>query len=118
MDTMVFVKVTVDKKLPLNTKLGIPALLTDAKDKGSVINIDDITPNDVRHTIPSTPKQLEAEIILLDTSYCAQAIRVANIPSHVLFKYTFEGWTDHDNLDLDMASDGIVELGSKKSYKP
>ena len=57
MDTMVSLKVPVDKKLPLNTKLGIPALLTDAKDKGSVINIDDITPNDFCHTIPSTPKK-------------------------------------------------------------
>ena len=57
MDTMVSVQVPVDKKLTLNTKLGTPALLTYAKDKGSVINIDDITPNDVRHNIPSTPKK-------------------------------------------------------------
>lgn len=57
MDTMVSVKVPVDKKLMLNTKLGTPELLMDENYKGSVINIDDITPNDVRHTIPSTPKK-------------------------------------------------------------
>ena len=57
MDTMVSVKVLVDKKLPLNTKLGTPELLMDTKDKGSVVNIDAITPNDVCHTIPSTPKK-------------------------------------------------------------
>ena len=50
----------------------------------------------------------------LDTSYCAQAIRVANTPSHVMLKYPFEVWTDHDNLDLDMKSDVIVEHGAKK----
>ena len=58
--------------------------------------------------------KLEAEIISLDNSYCAQAIRVANTPSHVLFKYTFEVWKDHDNLDLDMKSDVVVENGVKK----
>ena len=59
MDTMVSVKVPVDKKLPLNTKLRTPELLTDAKDKDSVITIDDTTPNDVCHTIPSTPKKMK-----------------------------------------------------------
>ena len=43
---------------------------------------------------------------------------MANTPSHVLFKYPFEGWTDHDNLDLDMTSDVIVEHGAKKAYTP
>ena len=61
----------VDKKIMFNTKLRTPAFLKDAKDKNTVINIDDITPNDVPHTIPSTPKKLEAEIISLDTPYCA-----------------------------------------------
>ena len=87
-------------------------MLTDENYKCSVITINDITPNDVCHTIPSTPKKiktkLEAEIISLDTSYCAQAIHVANTPSQLLFKYSFEGRTDHDNLDLDMTSDVIV----------
>ena len=63
-------------------------------------------------------KKIEAEIMSLDTSYCAQDIRVANTTSHVLFKYHFEGWTDHDNLDLDMTSDVIVEHGAKKAYTP
>ena len=57
MDTMVSVNVRIYKKLTLNTKLGTPALLTDTKDKDSLINIDDITPNDILHTIPSTPKK-------------------------------------------------------------
>ena len=57
MDTNVSVEVPVDKKLPFNTKLGTPALLTVSKDKGSVITIEDTTPNDVCHTIPSTPKK-------------------------------------------------------------
>ena len=54
----------------------------------------------------------------LDTSYCAQALRVTNTTSRVLFKYPFEGWTDHENLDLDITSDVIVENGAKKAYKP
>ena len=63
-------------------------------------------------------KKIEVEIMSLDTSYCAQAIRVTNTTSHILFKYPFEGWTDHENLDLDMTSDVIVEHRAKKAYKP
>ena len=43
---------------------------------------------------------------------------MANTPSHVLFKYPFEGLTDRDNLDLDMASNVIVQHGTQKPYKP
>ena len=43
---------------------------------------------------------------------------MANTPSHVLFKYPFEGWTDHDNLNLDMTSDVIVEHGETIASKP
>ena len=116
LDTMVSVEVPVDTKLLSNTKLGTPALDTDANKKGSVITIKDSTPNDILHTIPSTPKKnckknLEVEIIPLDTSYCAQALCVTNTTSHVLFKYPFEGWTDLDNLDLDITSDVTVEHG-------
>ena len=57
MDPMVSVEVPVDTKLPFNTELGTPALVTDANDKGSVITIKDSTPNDVLHTIPSTPQK-------------------------------------------------------------
>ena len=57
MDTMVSVEVPVDKKSTFNTKIGTPALITVSKDKGSVITIEDITPNDVRHTILSTPQK-------------------------------------------------------------
>ena len=30
-----------------------------------------------------------------------------------MFKYPFEGWTDHEHLDLDMTSNVIVEHGEK-----
>ena len=50
-------KVQVDKTLKFNTKLKTPDFLKDAKDNRSVININDISSNDVPHTIPSTPKK-------------------------------------------------------------
>ena len=52
MDTMVSVEVWVDTKLPFNTELRTPAFVTDTNNKGSVITIEDSTPNDVLQTIP------------------------------------------------------------------
>ena len=46
--------------------------------------------------------------MLLETSYCVQAILVTNKTSYVLFKYLFEVWADHENLYLGMTSDIIV----------
>ena len=57
MDTNVSVEVPVDKKIPFNTKLRTPELLTVSRDKGIVITIEDTTPNDVRHTIPLAPQK-------------------------------------------------------------
>ena len=113
MEEPVRATVQVAKTLTFTTKIRIPALLKDVKDKNSVIYIDYITPNDVHHTIPSTPKKIEAEIISLDTPYCAQVTCVANKSTNVLFKYTFEVWTDHEEPDLDMTSNVIVEHGAK-----
>ena len=100
-----------------NTKLKTPDFIKDAKDNKSVIDIDDISPNDVPYTIPSTPKKLqnklEAEIISLDTPYCSQVIRVENKSTNVLFKYPFEGFIDHKKSYLDMTSNVIVGYGAK-----
>ena len=63
-------------------------------------------------------KKSEAKIISLDTPYCAQVIRVANTSTNVLFKYPFEGQTDHEKSDLDMTSNVIVEHGAKETYEP
>ena len=43
---------------------------------------------------------------------------MANTSRNLLFKYSFEGWTDHENLELDMISNVIVEHGEKSKYEP
>ena len=57
MEEIVRATVQVAKTLTFTTKLKKPAFLKDAKDNKSVIYIDNITPNDVPHTIPSAPKK-------------------------------------------------------------
>ena len=62
MEEPVRATVQVAKTLTFTTKLRTPEFLKDAKDNKSIIDIDDITPNDVPHTIPSTPKKITKEI--------------------------------------------------------
>ena len=47
------------KTLNFTTEVKSPVFLKDTKDNKSVIDIDDTSPNDVPHTIPSTPKKNE-----------------------------------------------------------